>query len=490
MRGILLALLVLFAAPAQALNFEQVLIDTGLRLGEPARVATLDGKPHLLVVGTDAQGEQQLRIYGLQHGAEASLQLSLELGSELLFMDVARVPGGEALCFLDPKGVVCLDFSSGTLRRAQMVSSLFRLPRSSSIVSSDFMQDLNGDDLDDILVADFSGLQVSIQAANGDFSSPLALSAEPEMNLSENSVRYRSPRTLVADANFDGHDDVLMVEDRSLRVFPGNAAGGFDAEAVVLPLELDLPSRAQLREWDNDRGDIDQSNLSIRRIDRIADLNGDGVADLLTTATHSRGVFDKSSDFAIHLGRNNEGWVSYSREPDSTLVSEGMQFDLLVEDLDGDGRKDLVVPSVRLGLGRVIKALFSGTMTMDLGFYRSDDQGFYTGKPNFSASSKLRIDLKKGQTDVPAILAADFDGDGVKDLLVQQSREELKITLGDGSEDLFGGASHRVTTLLPRNGDRIQPLDVDGNGLNDLVIQYRGSDGEDLEGKIRVMLAL
>jgi len=47
-----------------------------------------------------------------------------------------------------------------------------------------------------------------------------------------------------------------------------------------------------------------------------------------------------------------------------------------------------------------------------------------------------------------------------------------------------------VTTLLPRNGDRIQPLDVDGNGLNDLVIQYRGSDGEDLEGKIRVMLAL
>ena len=104
--------------------------------------------------------------------------------------------------------------------------------------------------------------------------------------------------------------------------------------------------------------------------------------------------------------------------------------------------------------------------------------------------SKLRIDLKKGQTDVPAILAADFDGDGIKDLLVQQSREELKITLGDGSEDLFGGASHRVTTLLPRNGDRIQPLDVDGNGLNDLVIQYRGSDGEDLEGKIRVMLAL
>ncbi len=490
MKRFFLAVLALFAVQAQALDFEQVLIDTGLRLGEPVRVAKLDGKAHLLVVGTDGQGEQQLRIYGLQRGAEASLQLSLDLGPDLLFMDVARVPGGEALCFLDSKGVVCLDFSSGALRRVQTVSSLFRLPRISSIVSSDFMQDVNGDQLDDILVADFTGLQVSIQAADGEFSAPLGLPVEPEMNLSENSVRYRSPRTLVADANFDGHDDVLMVEDRSLRVFPSNALGGFESEAVVLPLELDLPSRAQLREWDDDRGDIDQSNLSIRRIERIADLDGDGVADLLTTATHSRGVFDKSSDFAIHLGRNNAGWVSYSPEPDSTLVSEGMQFDLLVEDLDGDGRRDLVVPSVRLGLGRVIKALFSGTMTMDLGFYRSDDQGLYPDKPNFSASSKLRIDMKKGQTDVPAILAADFDGDEIKDLLVQQSREELKITLGDGSEELFGGDSHKVTTLLPRNGDRIQPLDVDGNGFNDLVIQYRGSDGENLEGRIRVMLAL
>ena len=99
MKGFFLAVLALFAVQAQALNFEQVLIDTGLRLGEPARVANLDGKAHLLVVGTDAQGEQQLRIYGIQRGAEASLQLSLDLGPDLLFMDVARVPGGEALCF-------------------------------------------------------------------------------------------------------------------------------------------------------------------------------------------------------------------------------------------------------------------------------------------------------------------------------------------------------------------------------------------------------
>lgn len=489
MRELVSAMLLLFAVQAQALNFEPVVIDTGLRLGEPARVARLDGKPHLLVVGSDAKGEQQLRIYRLQRGAEASLELSLDLGADLLFMDVARVPGGEVLCFLDPDGVVCLDFSSGTLRRARTITSLFRLPRTSSIASSDFMQDVNGDELDDILVADFTGLQVSIQSANGEFSAPVHLPAEMEMTLSENSVRYRSPRTLVADADFDSHDDVLLVEDRSLRVFRSKAGGGFEAEPVVLPLGPDLPSRAQLREWDNDRGDIDQSNLSIRRIERLTDLDGDGVPDLVTTATHSRGVFDKSSDFAVHLGHNSNGWVSYREEPDNTLVSKGMQFDLLVEDLDGDGRKDLVVPSVRLGLGRVIKALFSGTMTMDLGFYRSDEQGHYPDKPNFSTSLKLRIDMKKGQTDVPAILAADFDGDEKKDLLVQQSREELEITLGDGSEDLFGGATHRVTTPLPRNGDRIQPLDVDGNGLNDLVLQYRGSDGEGLEGRIRVMLA-
>lgn len=98
--------------------------------------------------------------------------------------------------------------------------------------------------------------------------------------------------------------------------------------------------------------------------------------------------------------------------------------------------------------------------------------------------------MKKGHADVPAVLAADFSGDGIKDLLLQLNRDELKITLGDASESLFAGQSFKINASLPRNGDRVQPLDVDADGLSDLVIQYGDADGPELSGKLSVLLAV
>jgi hypothetical protein len=486
----LAAALVMCFGQAWALEFETQSLDTRMRLDQPARVANLAGEPRLLLVGRTPDGEQQLQVYRLRSGVQPELQLSMTLSRELLAMDVVRIPGGEALCFLDPEGALCLDFPSGELRRVLNFSSLFRLPRRGSIATLDFMQDLNDDELDDLLVPDFGGLVFALQHADGSFSVPAELLARPEMILGETVVRYRLPRTYLADANFDGRMDVLVLEDRSLRVYTGIAQSGFDNQGRLLRLGLDIASDAQLQEWESDRGDMDQSDLSIRVIERVADLNGDGAPDVLTEATHSSGVFDKSSDFAVHLGRNRDGWVQHSDPPDSVMVSKGMQFDLVVEDLDGDGRKDLIIPSIRLGLGRVIKALFSGSISMDLNFYRADSLGHYPAEPNYSATTKVRIDMKKGHADVPAVLAADFSGDGIKDLLLQLNRDELKITLGDASESLFAGQSFKINASLPRNGDRVQPLDVDADGLSDLVIQYGDADGPELSGKLSVLLAV
>jgi hypothetical protein len=484
-----LALLLLYPFLGWGLEFENQTLDTGMRLDQSARVASLEGAPHLLLIGKNAAGEQQLQIYRFSRGAAPEQVLELSLAPTLLAMDVARTPSGEAVCFLDREGVLCLDFPSSNLRRVISSTSLFRLPRSGDIASLDFMQDLDGDDLDDLLIPDFDGLELALQSSDGKYSPPARLSAELEMTLGREVVRYRLPRIFLADANFDGHKDILLLEDRTLRVFAGAGHGGFAANGMELVLGLELASAAQIRDWENDRGDLDQSDLSIRRIERVADLNGDGAPDLLTESTHSRGVFDKSSDFAVHLGRNLEGWVGHTDPPDSLMVSKGMQFDLVIEDLDGDGQKDLIIPSVRLGLGRVIKALFSGSMGMDLDFYRADQTGLYPAEPNYSTSTKVKFDLKKGHADVPAVLVADFNGDGIKDLLVQQDREELKITLGDESPRLFGGSNFRIEAVLPRNGERVQPLDVNADGLDDLVMQYGVSDGAEMVGRLNVLLS-
>ena len=84
------------------------------------------------------------------------------------------------------------------------------------------------------------------------------------------------------------------------------------------------------------------------------------------------------------------------------------------------------------------------------------------------------VSFSEGAISVPAILAADVDGDGRKDLLVQESEDEMRIFAGIDGPDLFAKRGQRMKLPLPRDREEFTVFDLDADGRDDLVLVLGG----------------
>ena len=75
---------------------------------------------------------------------------------------------------------------------------------------------------------------------------------------------------------------------------------------------------------------------------------------------------------------------------------------------------------------------------------------------------------------VPAVVAGDVDGDGLKDLLIQSGGDELKVFPGTGNDGLFKKWVVSVEMALPLFNGKLEVLDIDTDGDDDLLVQFPG----------------
>jgi hypothetical protein len=162
---------------------------------------------------------------------------------------------------------------------------------------------------------------------------------------------------------------------------------------------------------------------------------------------------------------------------------------MVTTDIDGDGLQDLIVRKVRLSFSRVIRALISGNVSLRLSFFRMTPDGGYGEEPNYVTRTKVHFSMTSGQIDIPAVAVADFDGDGLKDLMIQTRSDRLSLSRGVAAENLFAAESTDVEVDLPRNGDLVASEDVDGDSRSDLVMRYTAADGERAAHIVRLLIA-
>jgi hypothetical protein len=277
--------------------------------------------------------------------------------------------------------------------------------------------DVNGDGKPDIVTLNNSTFYrsshtVNVLLGNGDGTFQPAR---------EFAVSKYASAVAVADVNGDGKPDIVVAEYESsnVSVLLGNGDGTFQ------------PAREFA---------ASKYTTSVA----VADVNGDGIPDLVTTyfgpptgnyGSHAPG------GVSVLLG-NGDGTFQKPKTfpvPDSLTSTISGGTAMVVADVNGDGRPDLVIPaespsgfavSVLLGNG---DGTFQKPKTLTLGGYL-----------------------------FPWIAVADVNGDGKPDLLVNNSNH-ISVLLGNGD-----GTFQKPRTAPPGYGSMVV-ADVNGDGKPDVV---------------------
>lgn len=233
------------------------------------------------------------------------------------------------------------------------------------------LSDLNGDGRLDVVVSVYAGVLTYLGTGSGHFGSGWFYNLWPDQ-----------PSIEVGDATGDGIPDVLVSRSTpsytngSVGLMRGNGDGTFAAPATVIA--HDCP--------------YDYA---------IADLNGDGIADLAVTNSCS-------GDVSVHLGTGGGSFAPAVLYQTGHGQVSGTGA-IVATDLNGDGIPDLAVTEAGNG----------GSFTGDLAVFIGNGDGTFQAVRDFAAGAPT-FDLAAG----------DLNGDGRPDLVAAaDTTDRLEVLL-------------------------------------------------------------
>lgn len=472
------ALVLLAAAAAEPFRVQHLTVEGDVASVVPADLDG-DGKKDLLATYTTGLPPYQKRflaIFWNRNGVFAprpdmSLPVSEE---EACAFDVGPVGGGsDELLVLTPRGVLAQSFrgrAAGPPRKIVDQPTLFHQPIPGELPRVRLVHDLGGPVL---LVPALGAL--GIWKRNG---SAYEKSAELEIDMDVGgngrrraradvpalSVRYDFPAVHLADTDGDGLRDVIATQEDRVAVYR-------QAPGLAFHRQPDFTRDFAVRTAEDHRER--SSNVAVL----VADLDGDGIADLVIRKQVFQGVTSATSTSYVFFGKKGGG---YAQQPAQVLESEGIGLlESQLVDLTGDGRPDLIVPYTSFGVFALIRMLTAKSVRVDFQVFPFDPKlrGF-AEKPSAHRALTFHLSLA-GDSDLQAVqFVADYTGDGKPDLAFGTAEDELSIFPGLGR----GAFAEEAAAIVEvRAAGVLEAVDLDGKGRSDLLLHYpqtRGHRGE------------
>jgi hypothetical protein len=330
--------------------------------------------------------------------------------------------------------------------------------------------DVNGDGLPDMVVSNFypaltsaaSGGAVNVLLGNGDgsFQAPQKVTTADEAPIG----------ATVVDMNGDGRPDLVLAN-----------AGGYTRDGTVDVLLNQTPAGSRTLTF-TAQASVDAGAYAGSVA--VADVNGDGVPDVIVGAAGVRGSYD-SGTVSVLLGNPD-----HSFQPPQTVAVGGSLTAALVADFNGDGRPDLVAATGNAVV--VLPGNGDGSFRPQPVFPAGPSPQAVTeadvngdGRPDLLVDSGHGVNLLLGQGDgsfqppqaIPGAVGGlfavtDLNGDGRPDLVtVDAATDTLSILLGNG-DGTFHAPGTLPTAAYPVS---VAAVDVNGDGIPDLVVGYGGA---------------
>ncbi len=302
---------------------------------------------------------------------------------------------------------------------------------------------------------------------------------------SQTQAIYTAPDTFVEDFDGDGQLDLITLLDTELKVFLREPSGAF-------PVSPSLELERSVLSPDEKGGHMAGEALT------FSDLNGDGLSDLVVVSwggKEQRTRIDRHIYYARPLsGRSSDGAskarLEYPAKADQIVRSESTFPDFSIMDLNGDGRRDLVIPFFHFATSQVFKVATQSEVKIQFRLFLMGDNGRFSQDPkNALAKVDRRISLDyrinllgmifngeqlaSGEFNPLINFGGDLNGDGFPDLVADSGRNRLGIYWGNEK------ASY------PRSPDLVVPfesagdfdlVDLNGDGKTDIVTYYSRDD--------------
>jgi FG-GAP-like repeat len=287
-------------------------------------------------------------------------------------------------------------------------------------------------------------------------------------------LRFVLPAVHLADFDGDGLPDLFLTQEDRLAVFKQGPGGAFREQP-------DYARDFAIRTADELKESFSPAAITVR------DLDGDGRADLVVRKQVSQGIASATTTSHVFFGQPGGG---YGKAAEQVLRSEGASgAEVQLADVTGDGRPDLIVPSVNIGVFAIIRILTSKTVKLNFQVYAFDAKARrFDNKPSAERELRLKISTD-GQADTQVIeLLGDYDGDGKPDLAYGTDDDELSIFRGQPGGAIYDGIYEEdaAEQIKVRAFGEALPVDLLGQGRDDLVLHYPSTKGH--RGELVVLL--
>ncbi|MDI3282659.1 RHS repeat-associated core domain-containing protein [Polyangium sp. 15x6] len=320
------------------------------------------------------------------------------------------------------------------------------LYESTSVITTD----LEGDGLDDVVMAEAepdTGVPVTYFYTASPFAAKFKRAFFSDIDV------YPTPiveRGTPIDIDHDGRLDLFLHDMNgnatTWKVLRAQADGTFDLHntGVSRPFPGSQPIPTGLR------GPEASAHL--------ADMNGDGMADLVT-CTKAPVLYA----WTYRPWAPTPGGFAAATEVISTLEIQPCNSDLYTVDVDGDGKSELVVPRVEIQP--------DGSPQ----FINEYDAVTRRGPGNFAATAQDLPTVPPGG----GMFFLDVNGDGLPDAIQTGFSEAQPRTFLNTGAGYLQSVSALPGVLLPSDTfARLgTPIDFDGDGLQDLLIPLNHSAG-------------
>lgn len=454
----------------------------------------------LAVVDVDDGDERRLRIYEFGDGAWVP-GADATLGPDVRFVDVASIGGRDRLLTYDPGRLNWFDPESATERALVAVTANFNPPRGGEVPHVDVSRDVNGDGRDDLVVPGVDGFWVFIQTSAAEFADPVKIGRSTDLSRIYGADGYRynpweESRVHEMDFDLDGRSDLVFWNGDHFAVHHQDEDGLFSpvAETFTTDVAFDSDGLSSLATGD----------MTGRVLHSIADLNGDGVGDLVVFSLEGASISRKRSTCEVHLGAPaSDGGTRFARAVDFTFQSDGrIQLGMNQRDFDGDGDLDLMFTTIEVAylessLWKRLKGFMGDGVWLDLEFYPMKE-GLHSDEPN--AIRRMQLDGHPSVREfgwVPldivlrgamheerktqkrhlrafntTLLIGDVTGDGRSDLLIEETHRKLLVFAGVPGPDLFTRQPQRVAVAIPNDEEYTWLVDLNRDGKQDLLMHH------------------